>query len=92
MKIIKELHDLEHPLYEYVCGIGVDTHLPWDNERRYFVLVGRVVLEDVYQYVFTECTYDEAQAQAAAINGLIKADKALVGECHGWLQLPSPAA
>lgn len=80
MKIVKELHELEHPLHEYVCGIGVDVHLPLSEESRYSVHVRRVVLGDVYQPIFTECTYDEAQAQAAAINGLIKADKAFAGE------------
>lgn len=80
MKVVKELHELEHPLHEYVCGIGVDVRLPVDDERRYFVHVRRTVLGDIYQQVFAECTYDEAQAQAATINGLIKADKAFAGE------------
>lgn len=70
MKTIKELHELERPLSEYLCGRGVDSGVDAAYPRKYFVYLwhpgSREVLEEEY-------TGDEADARIKEIRRLIEA-------------------
>ncbi len=75
MKVIKELHELEHPLSEYVGGFGVDVRKPWNAEDRYFVYVSHRVDGDVIDAIVCDCTYHEAADRAVEVRNMIKAAK-----------------
>ena len=71
MRVVKELHELEHPLHEYLCGKGTDTSRSVHDPRRNFVHLWHARCETTV--IVDNCTDAEAWAKVAEVRALIQA-------------------